>query len=119
MKNAYLRHTRSLRRCHTRSPVPLVCFTKQLPDHVFYWHFLHVYVADVAGLEKSPAGFSDLCAWNFQLHRDGSLFGDFSKCRQIAHLFLFESKTQNLITRKTIADLRQRAVKKDCAVIDH
>ena len=42
----------------------LVCFTEQLPDHVFYWHFLHVYVADVARLKKLPAGFRNLCAWN-------------------------------------------------------
>jgi len=67
-KDARLSHARSLRRCHVRRAVPFVCFTKQLPNHVFHRHFLHVYVADVAGLEKSPAGFRNLCAWNFQLH---------------------------------------------------
>src|SRR6516162_7543384 len=74
-----------------------VCFTEELSDHVFYRNFLHVYVADIAGLEKSPAGFGDLCAWNLQLNRDRRLFGDFAKRGKIACSFLFKSKTQNLV----------------------
>src|SRR5262245_16193819 len=104
---------------HTGSRAIPVCFAKQLADHVFDRHLLHVYVADVAGLEKSPAGFSNLCAWNLQLHRDRCLFGDFTERGQVACLFFFESKTQNFIARKTIDDLCQRAVEKDLAVIDH
>src|SRR5262245_45271981 len=75
----------------------LVCFTEQLADHVFYRHFLHVYVANVARLEKLPAGFRNLSAWNLQLYRDRCLFDDFAKPRQITHSFGFKSKTQNLI----------------------
>src|SRR6266550_5689002 len=87
----------SFRGQRTGSGTISTCFTEQLADHVFYRHFLHVYVADVAGLEKFPAGFRNLCAWNLQLYRDRCLFGDFAKRRQIARSFLFESKTKNLI----------------------
>ncbi len=87
----------SFRGQHTGSRTIFTCFTEQLADHVFYRHFLHVYVADVARLEKFPAGFRNLCAWNLQLYRDRCLFGDFAKRRQIARSFLFESKTKNLI----------------------
>src|SRR4029453_13810219 len=97
----------------------VMCFTEELADHVFHRHFLHVNVADVAGFEKSSAGFGNLCAWNFQLHRERCLFGVFPKRKKMWCFFLFESKTQNFITRETINDLCQRAVEEDFAVIDH
>src|SRR6266487_889522 len=109
----------SFRGQHTGSKTIFTCFTEQLADHVFYRHFLHVYVADVAGLEKFPAGFRNLCAWNLQLYRDRCLFGDFAKRSQIARSFLFESKTKNLITREAIDDLCQRAIEKDFAMVDY
>src|SRR5215211_120925 len=74
-----------------------VCFTEQLADYVFYWDFVDVYVADVAGLEKFPAGFRNPCARNLQLYGNRCLFGDFTKRGQIARSFLFESKTENLV----------------------
>src|SRR5262245_6781143 len=77
--------------------VTFVCFAEQLADDVFHGHFLHIDVANITGVEKSPAGFRNLCAWNFQLHRDGCLFCDFAECRQVTCSFLFKSKTQNLI----------------------
>src|SRR5215471_11185998 len=103
----------------SRYATMFVCFTEELSDHVFHRHFLHVDIADVAGLEKSSAGLCNLRPWNLQLHRDGCLFGDFAKRRQITCLFLVESKTQNLITRETIDDLCQRTIEKYVAVIDH
>src|SRR6267154_3313549 len=84
----------SFRGQHTGSRTIFTCFAEQLADHVFYRHFLHVYVADVAGLEKFPAGFRNLCTWNLQLYRDRCLFGDFAKHRQIARSFLSEIKTK-------------------------
>src|SRR5262245_7818878 len=87
----------SFRGKHTGSKTIFVCFTEQLADHVFDRHFLHVYVANVTGLEKSPAGFCNLSAWNLQLHGDRCLFDDFAKLRQIARSFGFKSKTQNLV----------------------
>ena len=77
----------SFRGQRTGSRTIFMCFTEQLADHVFYRHFLHVYVADVARLEKFPAGFRNLCARNLQLHRDRCLFGDFAKRRQITCSF--------------------------------
>jgi hypothetical protein len=72
-------HVCRFRNGGSRYATMFVCFTEELADHVFYRNFLHVYVADIAGVEKSPAGFRNLRPWNLQLHRDGSLFGDFAK----------------------------------------
>src|SRR6266481_203352 len=109
----------SFRGQRTGSRTIFTCFTEQLADHVFDRHFLHVYVADVARLEKFPAGFRNLCAWNLQLYRDRCLFGDFTKRRQITCSFFFESKTKNLIAREAIDDLCQRAIEKDFAMVDY
>src|SRR5437764_11326698 len=51
---------RGFRRC-----AELVAFTKELSDHFFYRHFLHIDVTDIASFENSPACFSHLRAGNF------------------------------------------------------
>src|ERR1700760_1567124 len=94
---APLTDRRSFRPWPSRSMTIFMCFTEELADHIFYRYFLHVYVTNVAGLEKLPAGFRNLCAWNLQLHRDRCLFDDFAKRRKIACSFGFESKTQDFI----------------------
>src|SRR5438046_4958273 len=71
----------SFRGQHTGSRTMFTCFTEQLADHVFYRHFLYVYVANVARLEKFPARFRNLYACNLQLYRDRRLFGHLANRR--------------------------------------
>src|SRR4030095_3367447 len=89
----------SLRRfcgCEISGAMIFAPFAEKLADYLFYWHFLNVDVAHVAGFEQFTAGFGDFRAWNLQLHGHRRLFRYFTEGGKIACRLFFEGETQNL-----------------------
>src|SRR5437762_948995 len=97
MKVPFLACSRGVCDRQLSGAIIFLSFAEQLANHLFHRHLLDVNVANVAGLEESPAGFRHFCAWDFELHRNRRLFGYLTEAREIPCCLFFKSKTQNLI----------------------